>query len=76
MSVITDVSGGINITVFSYDGRLGFGIVTDRDMVPDVWDLIDYLRDSLTEYGALSGRAQVRTRGARQRAEPGQENFP
>ncbi|MEU7879285.1 WS/DGAT/MGAT family O-acyltransferase [Microbispora bryophytorum] len=53
MSVITDVSGGINITVFSYDGRLGFGIVTDRDMVPDVWDLIDYLRDSLTEYGAL-----------------------
>ncbi|MGI5158240.1 WS/DGAT/MGAT family O-acyltransferase [Microbispora sp. CA-102843] len=54
MSVITDVSGGINITVFSYEGRLGFGIVTDRDMVPDVWDLIDYLRDSLDEYGALA----------------------
>ncbi|WP_169952373.1 wax ester/triacylglycerol synthase family O-acyltransferase [Microbispora sp. H11081] len=54
MSVITDVSGGINITVFSYDGRLGFGIVSDRDMVPDVWDLIDYLWDSLAEYAALA----------------------
>ncbi|MEV4460990.1 wax ester/triacylglycerol synthase family O-acyltransferase [Microbispora sp. NPDC049633] len=65
MSVITDVSGGINITVFSYDGRLGFGVVTDRDMVPDVWDLIDYLRDSLAEYGALAGRARPRPRRAR-----------
>ncbi|MEV4326780.1 wax ester/triacylglycerol synthase family O-acyltransferase [Microbispora rosea] len=76
MSVITDVSGGINITVFSYDGRLGFGIVTDRDMVPDVWDLIDYLRDSLAEYGALAGRARPRTRRARRPEEPGRENFP
>ncbi|MEW9528102.1 wax ester/triacylglycerol synthase family O-acyltransferase [Microbispora sp. NPDC049125] len=54
MSVITDVSGGINITVFSYDGGLDFGIVVDRDMVPDVWDLIDYLRDALAELGALA----------------------
>ncbi|WP_432872641.1 WS/DGAT/MGAT family O-acyltransferase [Microbispora rosea] len=76
MSVITDVSGGINITVFSYDGRLDFGIVTDRDMVPDVWDLIDYLRDSLAEYGALAGRARPRTRRARRPEEPGRENFP
>ncbi|GGO10279.1 diacylglycerol O-acyltransferase [Microbispora rosea subsp. aerata] len=64
MSVITDVSGGINITVFSYDGRLGFGIVTDRDMVPDVWDLIDYLRDSLAEYGALAAPPEPEPRPA------------
>ncbi|WP_067132008.1 WS/DGAT/MGAT family O-acyltransferase [Microtetraspora malaysiensis] len=49
VSVITDVSGGINITVFSYDGSLDVGIVVDRDMVPDVWDFIDYLRDALDE---------------------------
>ena len=61
MSVITDVSGGINITVFSYDGKLGFGIVTDRDMVPDVWDLIDYLRDSLAEYGTLAAQREPGT---------------
>ncbi|GLW25825.1 diacylglycerol O-acyltransferase [Microbispora amethystogenes] len=58
MSVITDVSGGVNITVFSYDGRLDFGIVADREMVPDVWNLIDYLRDSLAEYGAMAGPAE------------------
>jgi len=56
MSVITDVSGGINITVFSYDGRIDFGIVVDREMVPDVWDLIDYLRDGLAELTELAGR--------------------
>jgi WS/DGAT/MGAT family acyltransferase len=56
MSVITDVSGGINITVFSYDGRIDFGIVVDREMVPDVWDLIDYLRDALAELTELAGR--------------------
>ncbi|TQS28504.1 wax ester/triacylglycerol synthase family O-acyltransferase [Microbispora sp. KK1-11] len=71
MSVITDVSGGINITVFSYDGRLGFGIVTDRDMVPDVWDLIDYLRDSLAEYGALAAPPEQRTAEQGKPAEPG-----
>lgn len=49
ISMITDVSGGINITVFSYDGRVDFGIIADHDMVPDVWDLIDYLRDALDE---------------------------
>ncbi|MEV0970697.1 WS/DGAT/MGAT family O-acyltransferase [Microtetraspora glauca] len=49
VSVITDVSGGINITVFSYDGSLDVGIVVDRDMVPDVWDFIDYLKDALDE---------------------------
>lgn len=54
VSVITDVTGGINITVFSYDGSLDFGIVVDRDMVPDVWDLVDYLRDALAELTAIS----------------------
>ncbi|WP_214102757.1 WS/DGAT/MGAT family O-acyltransferase [Acrocarpospora catenulata] len=49
VSVITDVSGGLNITVFSYDGSLDVGIVVDREMVPDVWDFIEYLQDALAE---------------------------
>ncbi len=49
LSVITDVSGGMNITVFSYDGFLDVGIVVDREMVPDVWDFIDYMQDALAE---------------------------
>ncbi len=39
----------LNITVFSYDGFLDVGIVVDREMVPDVWDFIDYMEDALAE---------------------------
>ena len=48
ISVITD-GMGLNITVMSYDGGMNFGIVADRDQVPDVWSLIEWLRDSLEE---------------------------
>ncbi|MFG1703129.1 wax ester/triacylglycerol synthase family O-acyltransferase [Nonomuraea sp. M3C6] len=49
VSVITDVSGGVNITAFSYDGSLDIGVVTDREMVPDAWELTVHLRDALDE---------------------------
>ncbi|MGW5685479.1 WS/DGAT/MGAT family O-acyltransferase [Nonomuraea sp. NPDC003754] len=49
VSVITDVSGGVNITCFSYDGVLNIGVVTDRDMIPDAWEITDSLRDALAE---------------------------
>ncbi|MGW0481595.1 WS/DGAT/MGAT family O-acyltransferase [Nonomuraea sp. NPDC003214] len=49
VSVITDVSGGINITAFSYDGSLDIGVITDRDMVPDAWELAADLRAALDE---------------------------
>ncbi|MFI6596600.1 wax ester/triacylglycerol synthase family O-acyltransferase [Nonomuraea sp. NPDC050536] len=49
VSVVTDVSGGLNITVFSYDGRLDIGITACRKRVPDVWDFPGYLRDALAE---------------------------
>jgi diacylglycerol O-acyltransferase / wax synthase len=53
ISVISDVSGGLNITVFSYNGSVDVGIVACRDMVPDVWDLIDHMRAALRELGEL-----------------------
>jgi hypothetical protein len=40
---------GLNITVMSYCGRLDFGIVADRDQMPDVWQLIEWLENSLVE---------------------------
>ncbi|MEU4226467.1 wax ester/triacylglycerol synthase family O-acyltransferase [Nonomuraea sp. NPDC026600] len=49
VSVITDVSGGVNITAFSYDGSLDIGVITDREMVPDAWELADDLRAALDE---------------------------
>jgi len=42
VSVITD-GMGLNITVMSYCGSLDFGIVADRDQVPDVDTLVGYL---------------------------------
>ena len=46
VSVITD-GMGLNITVMSYMGHMDFGIVADRDQMPDVDVLMDYLREEL-----------------------------
>ncbi len=32
---------GLNITVHSYEDQLDFGLVADRDLMPDLWDLVD-----------------------------------
>ncbi|MEU4832136.1 wax ester/triacylglycerol synthase family O-acyltransferase [Streptosporangium sp. NPDC023615] len=49
MSVLTDVSGGVSITCFSYDGSLDFGILSCPDRVADVWRLMDHLRGAMDE---------------------------
>ena len=46
VSVITD-GMGLNITVMSYRGHMDFGIIADRDQMPDVDTLLDYLREEL-----------------------------
>lgn len=40
---------GLNMTVQSYCGNLDFGIVADRELVPDVWMFTDLLRQSMDE---------------------------
>jgi diacylglycerol O-acyltransferase / wax synthase len=52
VSVITD-GLGLNITVMSYCGRMDFGIVADREQMPDVWNLIGWLREALDELLAI-----------------------
>jgi len=54
VSVITD-GMGLNITVMSYLGHMDFGIVADRDQMPDVWKLMDWLRESLDELKKPTG---------------------
>ena len=46
ISVITD-GMGLNITVMSYCGQLDFGLIADRDQMPDVHLLIQWLREEL-----------------------------
>jgi WS/DGAT/MGAT family acyltransferase len=48
VSVITD-GMGLNITVMSYHGHMDFGIVADRDQVPDLWCFIEWLEEELEE---------------------------
>jgi WS/DGAT/MGAT family acyltransferase len=48
VSVITD-GMGLNITVMSYCGHLDFGIVADREQMPDVALLMGWLREALAE---------------------------
>jgi len=48
VSVITD-GMGLNMTVMSYDGHMDFGIVADRDQMPDLGSMMDRLHDSLEE---------------------------
>jgi WS/DGAT/MGAT family acyltransferase len=51
---------GLNITVQSYDGSLDFGLIACRELMPDVWDLMDYLRDTLHELKAAAKEAGAR----------------
>ncbi len=48
VSVITH-GMGLNITVMSYCGHMDFGIVADRDQMPDLWTMLDRLHASLEE---------------------------
>ena len=55
---------GLNITVQSYNGNLDFGLIACRELMPDVWDLMDYLRDALHELKEAAkerGNAEART---------------
>ncbi|MEU4230519.1 wax ester/triacylglycerol synthase family O-acyltransferase [Nonomuraea sp. NPDC026600] len=49
LSVLTDLSGGVNITCFSYDGMLDFGVVACPERMDDVWGLLSHLQSALDE---------------------------
>jgi diacylglycerol O-acyltransferase / wax synthase len=69
VSVITD-GMGLNITVMSLCGHLDFGIVADRDQMPDVGRLIGWLGEELDALrprtpGSGNGRARPRSASRR-----------
>ena len=61
-SAITDATGALNITLFSYDGALDFGLIACREIVPDVQNLIGYLRNALDELLAVTTGKHVADR--------------
>ncbi len=54
VSAVTELTGGLNITLFSYAGSLDVGFVACREMVPDVWRLAGYLVDELAVLSVLA----------------------
>ena len=54
--VSTIVDGqGLNITVQSYLDTLDFGLVSCRELVPDLWDLLDDILDDVVALGKVAG---------------------
>jgi WS/DGAT/MGAT family acyltransferase len=42
-------SMGLNMTVMSYNGHLDWGLLADRSMIPDIWDLYGHIETELEE---------------------------
>ncbi len=40
---------GLNITVTTTNGMLDFGFVSDRDLIPDLWEMADTVLEALNE---------------------------
>ena len=55
VSVVTD-GLGLNITVQSYLDQLDIGLVSCRELVPDLWDLLDHLTASIDELAELAAQ--------------------
>ena len=51
---------GLNLTVQSYNGNLDFGAIACRELMPDLWDLIDYLHEALSELREAAKAAGAR----------------
>lgn len=54
ISSISNLTGALNITVFSHDGQVHFGLIACRDTVPGVWELLHYIEAALAELVASS----------------------
>ena len=59
---------GVNITVFSFDDRVDFGIHVDPDLVPEPWDLA---AARLRRAGRVDGRGRARSNRRRSRTPSG-----
>ena len=46
---------GLNITVHSYLDRLDFGLIADRELIPDLWDLVDLHIDEIERLFEATG---------------------
>ncbi len=58
VSAVTD-GQGLNMTVQSYNGDLDFGFIACRQLMPDLWDLVDDLHAAMDELLAAAAAHQT-----------------
>ena len=46
---------GLNMTVMSYNGHLDWGLLADRTMIPDIWDLYGHIETELESLRSAAG---------------------
>ena len=54
VSTISD-GVGLNITVHSYEDRLDIGLISDRELIPDLWHLVDLHVDEIERLFEATG---------------------
>jgi WS/DGAT/MGAT family acyltransferase len=59
VSVITDISGGLNITVMSYNGHIDIGVITCPDIAADTWALAGHFSSALAELTGVAKSASA-----------------
>lgn len=60
VSVVAD-GQGLNITVQSYRDNVDIGLVACRELVPDLWDLLDHLVEAIEELADLARAETARS---------------
>ena len=58
VSIIND-GAGLNITVHSYNGLLDFGLLSCREVVPDLWGVMDHVSAAMSELVDAAREAQA-----------------
>jgi len=58
---------GLGFALFSYDGSINFGLMADRDLVPDLDDLAGHVEDAIESYRSLARRLTPASRARRAR---------
>lgn len=55
---------GLNVAVVSYNGNVHFGVLADRDLVPDLDDFAHHLEQSATDFHASAVKPSRRRTGS------------
>jgi hypothetical protein len=51
---------GLNVAIVSYNGNVFFGLLADRDLVPDLDDFAGHLAQAVKDYQAVATRKRTR----------------